>query len=297
MKNTLTAIISSIFLLCLLIGNAAITAMSMNNDNVIQTIAEEQGKKDEVRLPVLMYHHVLKDTNRCGDYVISPTQLENDLMELFARGYTPVTTDDIIAYVEAGEKLPEKPILVTFDDGYESFYAYAYPLLIQYNTPAVVSIIGKYTDLYSGDVTKSLSYAHANWEQLREMQGSNLIEIGNHTYDMHHNDGSRKGIKKLSSESIDEYRLALTSDIGALSSEMESELTVKPKSFAYPFGAHSKESDMILKELGFKIVFTCEEKVNKLQINENQNEEILRLNRFNRAGKYSTKSFFDSLDH
>ena len=101
-----------------------------------------------VELPVLMYHHVLKDEARVGDYVITPTMLEDDFKEIKLRGYTPIQVKELLDFVAARGSLPEKPILITFDDGYETFYEYVFSLLQKYETPAVVSIIGKYTDLY-----------------------------------------------------------------------------------------------------------------------------------------------------
>ena len=98
-----------------------------------------------VSLPVLMYHHILESSSRLGDYVISPQQFEADLQFLSVHGYQTVTVLDILRLVQTGGPLPEKPVLITFDDGYESTYAYAFPLLKKYGMTAVVSIIGSYT--------------------------------------------------------------------------------------------------------------------------------------------------------
>ena len=63
-----------------------------------------------------MYHSILKDPQRTGDYVISPEQLEKDLIYLQNHGYTTVLLADLIAYVHEGTPLPDKPIVLTFDD-------------------------------------------------------------------------------------------------------------------------------------------------------------------------------------
>ena len=100
--------------------------------------------EEGVDVPVVMYHHVLEeDSSLLGDYVISRQELESDLQWLQKAGYTPVSPDQLIAYAAGEGELPQNPILLTFDDGYESFFANAYPLLQKYQMPAVVSVIGR----------------------------------------------------------------------------------------------------------------------------------------------------------
>ena len=84
---------------------------------------------EEIALPVIMYHHILESSKLLGAYVITPTELENDFKWIQKEGYTPVVVADLLAYVHNDVPLPEKPIMITFDDGYESNYVYAYPLL------------------------------------------------------------------------------------------------------------------------------------------------------------------------
>lgn len=88
------------------------------------------GAEEGVELPVVMYHSILNDPALAGDYVLSPQQLECDLRYIKECGYTPVLMEDLISYVNIPEaKLPPKPILITFDDGYYNNYLYAYPLM------------------------------------------------------------------------------------------------------------------------------------------------------------------------
>ena len=84
---------------------------------------------EPVALPILMYHHISKAADQCGKHVISPQTLEGDLQYLADNGYTAVTTADLIAYVDQGKALPEKPVMITFDDGQLSVLEYALPLL------------------------------------------------------------------------------------------------------------------------------------------------------------------------
>lgn len=247
---------------------------------------------DTVSLPVVMYHHILN--SKQGDYIISPAQFEEDLQYIKKQGYTTVTTAQILGYIQGGEPLPEKPIYITFDDGFEAIYTYAMPLLKKYDMKAVVSIIGKHTDIFSNpEETRHLNYSHLSWAQLREMQASGVFEIGNHTYDMHDNcNNKRYGIRKRQGESQCEYVEYLNSDIGALSKQMEKELGATPIVFAYPFGALCRDSVEVLSDMGIKVLLTCEEKVNKIEIGA---KTPISLKRFNRAAKYSTYDFFKRL--
>ncbi|MBR2038566.1 MAG: polysaccharide deacetylase family protein, partial [Lachnospiraceae bacterium] len=89
-------------------------------------------------------------------------------------------------YVENGTMLPEKPVLLTLDDGYENNYTNAFPLLKKYNMKAVISLIGKDMRL--------------NENQLKEKHDSGLVEIGNHTYDLHSISGDVKDADKKPGE-------------------------------------------------------------------------------------------------
>lgn len=104
---------------------------------ILTVMAEDPG----VRVPVIMYHAVMDDASRLGKYVISPEELESDFKWLSENGYTAVLSEDLINYTENGAALPEKPILLTFDDGYYNNYLYAYPTAKRYGMKFVLSPI------------------------------------------------------------------------------------------------------------------------------------------------------------
>ena len=260
----------------------------------VTTDISPTSSNDEVQLPVVMYHHILESPSKLGDYVISPDQFEDDLKYIQEKGYTTITSVQLLEFIEQDGQLPEKPILITFDDGYESVHEYAFPLLQKYNMTAIVSIIGKQTELFSNkDEPRHINYSHLSWEQLREMQKSGVFEIQNHSYDMHQpKTEPRYGIRMKSGESEEDYHLALINDIQGLNTQITNEIGVVPTVFAYPFGAISKQSKPILNEMGFKIILGCEEKVNTIH----QSDELpLKLNRYNRASKYSTYDYYEDL--
>ena len=151
-----------------------------------------------------MYHSLLKDEARHGKYVISPAEFENDLQYLKKHGYTTILMSDLIAYTQ-GKELPEKPVLLTFDDGYYNNYLYAFELAKQYQCKFVISPIGYYADQYTDTPDENAYYSHATWEELQEMAESGLVEVQNHSYNLHKSDGSRLGVKKVSGETETQY--------------------------------------------------------------------------------------------
>ena len=155
------------------------------------------GERQEVLLPVLMYHE-LKYTD-LGKDVILPEEMESDLRYLAREGYTTVLMKDVLAYVYNGEPLPEKPVLLTFDDGYGSNYRNLFPLLREYGAKAVISVIGKSADEFSRLPKEGGPYVHASWEQLLEMRDSGLVELQNHSNNLHRDDGGIRGCGRCAS--------------------------------------------------------------------------------------------------
>lgn len=242
-----------------------------------------------VRVPVIMYHAVIDDGARLGKYVISPEELEGDFRWLKNNGYTPVLSEDLIRYAKDGASLPEKPVLLTFDDGYYNNYLYAFPAAKQYGMKFVLSPIGKYADLYTETPDESPYYAHATWEMLREMQDSGLVEIGNHTYDLHSSDGGRLGTKRLSTESMESYEKMLSGDVLLAQEKMKTYLGREPVLFAYPFGAVSEGEPEIIKSLGFQVTLSCEERVSTVTRDP---ESLFYLGRYLRPSGETSEHFF-----
>lgn len=218
--------------------------------------------EEGVAVPIIMYHSILGNPARQGAYVITPQQFEGDLQYLQAEGYTTVVMADLIAYVKEGKPLPDKAVVLTFDDGYYNNYHYAHPLLQKYGMKAVISPIAVWSEHYSAhpDECDRDNYSHLTWEQLREMAGSGVWEIQNHSYDLHRNDGGQKGAAKRKGESDEDYRRRLKDDLAAAQELLQEQVGVTPTTFAYPFGAISTVSQEVLAEMGFCASLSCEER-------------------------------------
>lgn len=249
----------------------------------VTALAAQEG----VEVPVIMYHGVLKDQARHGKYVISPAEFEKDLLWLKENGYTTVSTADLIAYTQGGA-LPEKPVMLTFDDGYYNNYLYAYPIAKQYGCRFLLSPIGRYADAYSETGETNAYYTHATWEQLGEMVESGVVELGNHSYDLHDAKQAR-GVERRPGEGDEAYRGRITADLSKAQEAFRRELGEAPKVFVYPFGAMSEGVGEIIRGMGFEVTFTCREKTSKIS---RDRESLYGIGRYLRPSGVSSGEFF-----
>lgn len=265
-----------------------IAGLSIFQQKIISAVDEEK----EISVPILMYHSIL-DNARVGETFVLSTQLfHEDMKYLKQNGYTSIFVSDLVDYVFQSKPLPEKPIIITFDDGYLNNLANALPILEEMDMKAVISVIGTNSEIHSKTIDTNLTYAHLSWDEIKKLLDSGRIQIGNHTYNMHKN-GDRKGCRKKSGECAQQYQAALRNDIGKLQELLKNNVGMTPEVFAYPFGACSPESVSVLKEFGIKAALTCEEKIN--HITSNDPEKLYRLGRFNRPGGISTETFMKKL--
>lgn len=254
---------------------------------IIEALSAETGPE----FAIIMYHHISPKKSIWNDFVISDRQFESDLKYLRDRGYESITITQLIKHLDCGEPLPEKPVMITFDDGFESLYSYALPLLKEYGMTAVVSVVGKYADDFTQNSDHNLNYSHLTWVQIYELQKSGIIEIQNHTYDLHYNTSRRrKGSKKVPGESNEHYRELLTADLTKLQHKIHDYTGWTPNTFAYPFGFISPESVDIIKSLGFRATLTCRSK--KVRVRYDSSDWLYSLGRFNRPHGPSSAEFF-----
>ena len=257
------------------------------------TVAEGEGdtlvakRGDKIEVPILMYHSILRSTNTHGNYIISEAAFEADLKYLKDNGYTTVVMQDLIDYVYKGKTLPEKPVVLTFDDGYFNNFFYAFPLLQKYNSKAVLSIIGYYTDLYTKTPDENPSYSHVTWNDVKKMMDSGLVDMQNHSYNLHTTDKGRNGSKKKKGESDAQYKAMLTEDLGKLQDCFKTNTGYTPNTFTYPFGSVSNASFDIIKEMGFKASLSCESGMNTITRDP---ECLYMLKRYLRTPKKSAES-------
>lgn len=240
---------------------------------------------NETKLPILMYHSILKDKKKTGTYVITPDSLEEDMKYLKDKGYETVLPKDVISYVKYNKPLPQKPIILSFDDGCYNNLTYLYPLLEKYDMKASIAVVGKYTERYSKNPDPNPNYGYLSFDDVEFLSNSGRVEILNHTYDLHNN-SSRHGASIKKGESKDHYANIFKKDVSKMQDLLKEKCSIEASTFVYPYGSISKSSLDLVKELGFEASFSCLEKVNVLKNDPNC---LYQLGRFNRSGKYTTE--------
>ncbi len=250
-------------------------------------------EQKSIELPVVMYHQLTKSESRAGRYILTVEQFEKDLIYLKNEGYKTVTVRQLLDFSMGKISLPEKSVMITFDDGCETLYSYALPLLEKYGFTAVGFVVGAYTDSYSKINDHNLNYSNLTWNEINELCNSGVIDIQSHTYDLHKNTDDRSGIKKKKSETLEQYSEFLTADAVKMKEKMYENTGKIPIAIAYPFGSYSKESAEILKKCGIEMAFTCEEKINIIK--KAESEWLFGLGRYNRPEGISSESFFEKM--
>lgn len=183
--------------------------------------AHPQYAQGRDRLYILMFHTVLPDECECNNWAVSVTELRSYLQWLRDHGYTTVLPRQIAA----GEALPSRAVMLTFDDGYATNYTLAYPILQEFEAKAVISPVVRCVDEENSDFL--------TWAQCREMVASGLVEIGSHTYNCHEYDHC---LNRLEGESREAYEGRVFPNIDKSVQRIQEELGVPVTFFAYPNG-------------------------------------------------------------
>lgn len=239
-----------------------------------------------VDVPVLMYHSILEQGDG-NDYCLPAAVFRADMEYLKEHGYQTVFVSDLVAFVCEQKPLPEKPVVITLDDGYLNGLTAVLPILEELDMKATISVVGSYTEKSIAENDPNPSYAYLTWEDIRALASSGRVEIGSHTYAMH-DLGERRGAERKCWESEGAYQAALRADLERLQTCLTQRSGVTPSVFAYPYGFVSVESRPVLKELGFTAALTCAEKINHLT---NDPEQLYTLGRFNRPSGVTTADF------
>ena len=183
---------------------------------------------------ILMYHMIgdLKDNAA----VMTEANLRIQMNYLRDHGYHPITMQELYDYVSKGAPLPEKPVCITFDDGYLDSYTIVYPLMKEYGFPWTLFLI---TD----DVGKP--YNRMTWDQLKEMADSHTVTIANHT--LSH--------PKLHNLPTKEEKLK---EIKGCNDALKQHLGIDNAWIAYPYGDYDDEVIEVCKEAGIKMAVTTD---------------------------------------
>ena len=185
-----------------------------------------------LRVPILMYHYISTPPEDADiyrtDLSVPPENFREQMAYLAENGYTPIDLYQLSAAIAAKIDLPEKPVILTFDDGYLDNYENAFPILQEFGFTGTFFVI---TDLVDQGVG-----GYANWDQLEEMAAAGM-RIESHSK-------SHPDLSTMSRDGVIFQVLGSQETIAA-------HIGYTPRYFCYPGGRYTDETMQILAELGF----------------------------------------------
>ncbi len=219
-------------------------------------------------MPTLMYHKI-------GDYPpgsqlaklwVTTEDFRRQLAYLKENGYTSIDFRDWRDAEKGVKPLPEKPVLITFDDGYMNNYELAYPILREFGMKGCIFLVYETMDKHNSwhDPATEPWLKMLTWTQIHEMQDTGVIEFGSHT--MRH--------RNLTTLSLDEVRWELTESKRRLEEKLGREMV----GFAYPYGsgAYSPEVRKAALDAGYRFDFSIKQGISPLPWNR-EKEAVKRL--------------------
>ncbi|WP_173275508.1 polysaccharide deacetylase family protein [Paenibacillus sp. NEAU-GSW1] len=220
------------------------------------------------QVAVLMYHDITATPEK-DKSAITPDLFREQLELLKTSGFQVISLKQYADFILRDGAVPDNAVLITFDDGYETFYTNAFPILKEYGYPAVNFVIVSSV----GDTTKE-GAPKMTWDQMREMQKQGM-DFYNHTYDSHRygvmrEDGMKKPVltrkqyfadeKRL--ETDEEYTARVTNDLAEAEKILKQELGNPMGVLAFPYGAYNEQVLDILEKTGIELSFTVKEGIN-----------------------------------
>ena len=234
-------------------------------------------------LTVLTYHDIVAEP---GDdaYAVSRSAFVAQMDHLETHGYQPISLTTLEQAIKKQTKLPNKAILLTFDDGLKSYKDFVAPLLKIYGYPSVLSVVSGWVD--GNNTPPEYHNKLLEWAELRELQKSTLIDIISHSHDLHtgvqtnpQGNYAPAGVTRIYSvtnnsyETESAFRQRITADLKHGVTRFKKELNIKPVAITWPYGRYdnvlSTEADL----LGMKIQLTLNDGPN----DENQLQVLNRI--------------------
>jgi poly-beta-1,6-N-acetyl-D-glucosamine N-deacetylase len=216
------------------------------------------GRAKLAKVPVMMYHDILPEKKVFFD--VTPAELEAHFQAIQANGLTPINLDQLVEHLKTGIPLPEKPIVLTFDDGYQGHYQFVYPLLKKYKFPAAFGI-------YPDKVGTKKGRSSLTWEQLQEMAKDPLVTIASHSV-THPAD-----LRKLTDEQLQR-------EVVESKQVLEAKLGMSIPYFVYPEGKNDDRVQQAVKQAGYRAAWTMTDEENRFA---DESDNLLNIQRIGQS--------------
>jgi poly-beta-1,6-N-acetyl-D-glucosamine N-deacetylase len=228
------------------------------------------------RFVSIAFHNIVDERDELDTDAVTTKTLIQFFEWLKGTGWTAVSLDDLAAAAHGEKRIPDKAILLTFDDGLRSLYTRAFPLLEAYRYPAVAALVGSWMEDRSdrmvqyGDKMVPRS-KFISWDEAREMQASGLVEFASHSYNLHHGIQANPQGNQIPSaitrrydpatrtyEDDAQYNERIRADLLRSRTVMATELGHPPRAIVWPYGRYTGPGLAVTKEVGFQFSLTLE---------------------------------------
>ncbi len=238
--------------------------------------AASAASQTDEKFTVLSYHEIADPGEALiPEYAVTPTMFVRQIDWLKNNGYNFISIDDILADRDGRRPLPPKAVLITFDDGYRSMYEHAWPLLKMLKIPSVVAVVGAWEEdkgTVNFDGRMITRDKLMTWAQLRELSESGLVEIGSHSFDLHHGiQGNPQGNmepaattrqwvrEKSAYEDEASYRGRVAADLRRSRDIIRDRIGRAPRVIAWPYGRYTYTLRDIAQQLGMPVGLTLDD--------------------------------------
>jgi len=214
----------------------------------------------------LVYHDIPEIPVEKDD--ISRRDFVNQMEYLRSHGYTFISPRDVLAAAAGEAALPDKAVLLTFDDAYTSFYTFVYPLLRFYDCPVVLSVVTSWIE-QGGGVYQDKTFM--TWAQIREVSESGLVTVASHSHELHRlvNANPFGNVerapfaflylpKEKRYETEAEFRERVRDDLSRSVRLLDAKAGVRPVILTWPYGSYNTLGVEEAKKLGFKMMLTLD---------------------------------------
>lgn len=233
---------------------------------------------DSRNLTILAYHEVTAEKETLiPNYAVTTQQFQSHIHWLTQNGYHFIGVDQVIAAQKGQRNIDPKSVLLTFDDGYQSFYTHVYPIVQKNKIPVLLSVVGSWLEpkanqrVQFGDSQISRQQM-LTWDELKTMQKSGWVEIGSHSYHLHQGilanpQGNTEpaAVTRLytpsskSYESDVHYAKRIQNDLQKNNQVLAQHGIRSPRVMVWPYGRYNQQTVNISQQLGMPISLSLDD--------------------------------------
>jgi biofilm PGA synthesis lipoprotein PgaB len=255
-----------------------LTLIALNCNSVLAKDLPNPCSRDKNpnEFTLLSYHEISEKSETLdASYAVTPANFEAQVQWFIKSGYHFINVDAILKYRKNGKPLPDKAVLMTFDDGYASVYNNAFPIIKKYKVPVVIALVGSWLEAketadFNGEMIAREKFL--SQPQLKEMVRSGLVEIASHTHSLHKGIiGNPQGntqpavrtrqwfaqTQKYEDEAS--YQKRVYNDLLRNNTFLEKYTGQKPRIIVWPYGHYNIEVRKIAEKLGMPIGLTLDD--------------------------------------